>query len=468
MNYFPNYISNKAILAYLISMLIVNTYFFSHMIPVTWLISGVVAVIAFFQFSSRVSLIWQNRNEKALLRKLFMYSLIIRLLWVFFSFYFYSYMTGKPYEFSAGDSIGYHEEAIWLKDMMLQGNIKPYLEYIKNRYSDMGYPFYLGIQYFFTDGAVLIARIIKAILSAYSVILIFNISNRNFGLATARIAAVFAMFMPNLIYYTGLHLKETEMLFLILLFVERTDNALRSNKLQILEIVVPVILASSLFLFRTVLGATALFSLATAVLIGEKQLIHGNRRFIMTIWVVLAIVVIMGGRLATEIESVWQSRSLNQEESLLWRSERDGGNAFSKFASYSIFMPLIFILPFPTIVNVFGQENQMLLNGGNFIKNIIAFFVMFAIFQIIKKKEWRKYIFVLSFLASYLIILALSAFAHSERFHVPALPFELMLAAYGIHNFSNKYKRYYIIYLVLIVIAIIGWSWFKLAGRGLA
>ena len=67
----------------------------------------------------------------------------------------------------------------------------------------------------------------------------------------------------------------------------------------------------------------------------------------------------------------------------------------------------------------------------------------------------------------YLIVIALSAFAHSERFHLPALPFALILAAYGISILGNKQKKWYNYWLILIFVANIAWAWFKLKGRGL-
>ena len=63
-----------------------------------------------------------------------------------------------------------------------------------------------------------------------------------------------------------------------------------------------------------------------------------------------------------------------------------------------------------------------------------------------------------SALASGLLILAMAWL----------LPFILVFAAYGISRADNKTKRHYTIWLAFIFVALIGWSWFKLAGRGLA
>ena len=180
------------------------------------------------------------------------------------------------------------------------------------------------------------------------------------------------------------------------------------------------------------------------------------------------MVYFLGGRLATEIEEAWEERHMSQQQSMEWRAEREGGNQFAKYASKSIFAPMIMVIPFPTMVETPGQENQRMIHGGNYVKNIVAYFAIFALLMVVLDKKWRDYLWLGSFMLGYLLVVALSAFAHSERFHLPALPVLLIFAAYGIGRQENKHKKYFTWWLVFIFVAIIGWSWFKLAGRGMA
>jgi len=151
-----------------------------------------------------------------------------------------------------------------------------------------------------------------------------------------------------------------------------------------------------------------------------------------------------------------------------WRAEREHGNKFSKYISGAVFAPLIVAIPFPTIINTPFQENQQLINGGNYVKNIMAFFTLFALILLVKEKRWRDHLLILVFMGAYLAVIAMSAFAQSERFHQPALPLILLFAAYGVSRTTNKQKKYFTWWLVFIFVVIVGWSWFKLAGRGLA
>ena len=108
----------------------------------------------------------------------------------------------------------------------------------------------------------------------------------------------------------------------------------------------------------------------------------------------------------------------------------------------------------------------MMLNGANFTKNIMSGFVIFALFSLLLSGEWRKHVLLIATTCGYLVVLVFSNFA-SERFHFPILALELMLAAYGISLMKNKHKRWFVIWLVVICAANIGWAYIKLAGRGL-
>jgi hypothetical protein len=273
------------------------------------------------------------------------------------------------------------------------------------------------------------------------------------------------MLMPNLIYYTGLHLKETEMVFLTVAFMERADIMFRNKHFNFSEIAPPVLLAVSLFFFRTILGATAMFAMFTTLLFSSSKVISAGKRVVLTVWIIGAMAYFVGGALSNEIEAVWLKKNDNQAQSMQWRTVRKNGNKYAKYATGAIFAPMIFVIPFPTIVNTPEQENMKMINGGNYVKNFMAFFTIFALFWILKNGKWQEYVLIGSFTIGYVVVLAMSAFAQSERFHQPALPFELILAAFGITLITKKEKKYQTFYLIIIFVAIVGWSWFKLAGR---
>ena len=108
-----------------------------------------------------------------------------------------------------------------------------------------------------------------------------------------------------------------------------------------------------------------------------------------------------------------------------------------------------------------------MLNGGNFVKNIISGFTIFALVLLLLNGDWRNHTLPMAMMMGYLVVIAFSNFAHSERFHQPALPFELMFAAYGISQLQKKHVKWINYWMLIILVANVGWAWFKLAGRGL-
>lgn len=437
------------------------------MLPVEWALMGVGMVLLFFIATNRLTVNWAEQETKRVRQKLFVYSLVLRLCWVTGSYFLYFSTTGKPFEFAAADSVAYHDTARWLSSYNPVRVLKILVESKGGGVSDVGYTWYLTLLYSLVGTELLIPRIIKAVLSAYMVVLVHKLAQRNFGEDVARMAGVLTMLMPNLIYYNGLHLKESEMVFITVWFIERADALFRSSRMNLRGITTVLLLTGVLFTFRTVLGITAIFSVSTALLLSKKSNSNTTNRLFFMVWVVLASVALAGGRIAGEIEEIWESRNQNQQRSYEWRSSRRDGNAFARYASTAYLAPTIFIVPFPTMVKVDTQQNQMLLHGGNYVKNVMAFFVFVAFLRLIKHQKWRDHLLLLTFTMGYLIIVAFSSFAHSERFHLPALPLLLILSAYGIENMTPSLKRLFTPYLVLLMILIAGWSWFKLAGRGL-
>jgi hypothetical protein len=468
LNFFPKYFTSKAIFLYMGVLVLCNIIFFSRFLPIIWWAFGLVEVLGFFYFSNKLTRKWSNYSPKKFGKKLFQTALIIRIGWVVFSYLLFTAMTGSPFEFEAADAKGYHGEAEWVVTMIKGGELQPYFDYIKGRYSDMGYPMYLGWQYWITGNSIFIARLLKALYGAFTCLLIYRLAGRSFGEDVARMAAIFCMLMPNLILYTGIHTKEVEMVMLTVWFVERADALIRGKKYTLYTLWPAFVLAGALFFLRTVLGATALFALFTTLILSSSRVMGMGKRVILSIWVLVTVAYFIGGSISTEMQEVWQGRGNNQQNSLEFRASRIGGNKFAKYAGGAVFAPMIFVIPFPTIVETPNQQNMKLINGGNFVKNIMAFFVMFAFLWVIKNKQWRDYLLIGSFTVGYLLVVAMSAFAQSERFHQPVLPFLMVLAAFGISKVTNKQKKYFTWYLAFMFMAIVAWSWFKLAGRGLA
>lgn len=469
MKYISEYFTARAILVYFILLFLVSLISFSNSLPFIWFIFGIFSVFVFFFYSTWLTRYWANIPSHLFRSKLFYTALIIRVVYVVFIFFFYTIKTGTPFEYQAGDSQGYHGEAGWILKLILDEHaLWRYFKLYLQGYSDAGWPITVAIIYILTFKSIIAVRLFNALFSAWTVVLIYKLASRNFGETSGRITAILAMLLPNFIFYAGLHLKETFMVFLLVAFSERADVMVRSGKNHLQLIIQVVLLGSSLFFFRTVLAVTAWFALISALLLSDNRLIKANRKVVYGSWIIVSALFLFSGRIYSEISQYTSGRNTNQASQMSNFQLRQGGNDLARYGKTSIFIPLMLPSPLPTMVNIPGQENTMMLNGAFFTRNIYIFFVLLAMVMIVKRKIIRQHVLILVLLFSYLLVLANSGFALSERFHLPAVPFLLILAGYGVTQTTKRNAGYYFIpYLIVISVIILGWNWFKLKGRGM-
>ena len=462
-SYFPAPVSKKGIFLYVISLILVSIIFLKYAIGTTWIVMGFLEILVFFLMSNQLSFTWQRLSAKDFARNLFIVALLLRVVWVVFSYFFYISQKGNPFEFDGGDSYGYHYEAEWLAGEPWSLVWNYYLGEGKG-VSDMGYPFYLILLYRMIGPNIIVARLLKAIYGSITCILLYKLAARSVNEQVGRMAGIFAMLMPNLIIYCGLHLKETEMLFLIVAFLERTDYVLRERMITWGKVILPLLLAGSLFFFRTVLGVLAFFSVATALLFSPNRTIRLARKLVMTVWVVLAIAVLAGGTIRTEIEGYWEDRGENQTIRREVQTKR--GNQWAKYATGTVMAPMMFVIPFSTMVDT-EQNNQLVLHAGNYVRNYMGVFVLIFLFTVLfVKKNWRELSFIGSFLVGYFGVVSMSGFANSERFLLPGLPCLIILWAYGISELNAKNYKFVNYWSVIVVLMEVGWAYFKIGSRG--
>ena len=463
--FFPKGISSKGLALYALSVLVVSMLFRDFAMPFMWIAIGALEVAVFFVLLPRFSRGWQIETKKGYVRLLFIFALSLRVIWVVFSYSFYLSKTGQPFEWGAADSVGYHNEAFWLAEDAGWNFIWYWLFGSRSSYSDSGYVLYLTTLYKIFGPNVMVARLLKAIYSAYTCVLLYRLAARTINEQVGRMTGVIAMLMPNLIIYCGLHVKETEMIFLSVAFLERADYALRSKKVNVWSIMFPLLLAGSLFLFRTVLGAVAMFAFITAIMFSPNRVITKGKKVRVGLWVVLAFAILAGGVIVNEAEQYWQNRHTNQD--LKRMAQTMNGNQWAKYATGTVMAPMIFVLPFSTMVDM-EQENQMVMHGGNFVRNFMGIFVLITLYVVFfQKKNWRDFALIGTFVAGYLGVISMSGFANAERFLLPGLPCLIIMWAYGISELTAKTFKFVKYWYVVVPVMEIAWAYFKIGSRGL-
>lgn len=479
LTYIPKKVTNMGMLTYVAAIVCCSLLFMSHMLNWQWWFFGAIEVLGFFYFANRLSKGWFYLKPLHFTQRLFWTAFFFRAIWVVVSYFLYQKWTGTAFSIDAADELFYNEVAQYAAGMMRNGNWNIYknIEQYSGdiQFSDMGYPIYLTIIYWIFGGSIVVARLIKALLGAWTAVLMYKLALRNFGEQVGRMTAIMCMLMPNLIYYCSFQLKEVEMVFLCILFAERADFLLRKGKLAFVPTAMLMLIPAVMFTIRTALAAVMVMAFFCALLLSSERIVSwGRRALLFTLALVFAgVVLTTSTNIGQDIQQMWQARESTQQSAIEWystRVDKEGfSNSFAKYAGAAVFAPMIFTIPFPTMNETPGQENQKMIHGGNFVKNILSFFTIAALFILLFSGDWRKYVLTLAILCGYLVVLIFSSFAHSERFHLPILPFSLMFAAYGISKMNDVWwvKKYYPYWCALMFIAAIAWNWFKLAGRGM-
>lgn len=480
-SFIPKRMTTWAMLMYVAAIFCCNILFASHMLHWQWWFFGAIEVFGFFYFANRLSKGWFYLKPLHFTQKLFWTAFFLRALWVVISYVLYQNWTGTAFAIDAADELYYNELAQYAVNQLrnngewnVYASIKKYSS--DNAFSDMGYPIYLTFVYWIFGGSIVVARLIKAILGSWTVVLMYKLTSRNVGEQVGRMTAIMCMLMPNLIYYCSFQLKEVEMVFLCILFAERADFLLRKGKLAFVPTAMLMLIPAVMFTIRTALAAVMVMAFFCALLLSSERIVSwGRRALLLTLALVFAgVVLTTSTSIGQDVQQMWRTRGSGQHANMEWRSVRTdmaGGlnNRFAKYAGAAVFAPMIFTIPFPTMNEVPGQENQKMIHGGNFVKNILSFFTIASMFILLFSGDWRKYVLPLAILCGYLVVLVFSNFAQSERFHLPILPFTLMFAAYGISKMNEVWwiKKYFPYWCALMFVAAIAWNWFKLAGRGM-
>ena len=472
----PNWLAGKAMVFFFVAILTCWGAFGYVPEFALWIVSA-LSVVLFFYGGQSISKSWSHAKEKTFIRNVFIAGVIIRLIWVL-----YLYFVFNPDHY--GNLYGDDADTGWYMDFgeelaqWLRGNSKFSLPELMDRnrcvVDDVGYPMWLAIIYliFGTANRVFIPFLFKCFLGAYCAISIYRVAKRHFGEGTARMAAIFVCVNPNMIYWCGTMMKEAEMVFLVCNAVDNFDRVLTSGQRFTFKNLLPGMLAATaLMFFRSALGMVMFLAVFAHIVMASNRVMSTGKKVLAGLLVGAVLLVSMGDRIRTQSKELIESaQSDKQQTNMEWRGTRKGGNSFAKYAGAAVFAPLIFSIPFPT----FNQANeaqmtQMQLSGGSYIKNIFSFFVIIVMFMMLISGEWRRHVFIIAYTVGYHMVLVMSPFAQSGRFHMPVWPMLMLLAAYGIQiaKANGKLKRWFSMALVAEVLVCLVWNWFKLKGRGM-
>lgn len=482
----PNWLAGKTMVFFFVAMF-ACWMAFGYVPDFELWIVACISVVAFFYGGQAMSKSLENKKGKFFVRNILIVGIVIRLIWVLYCYFFFNM---DHYGFVYGDDAdtGWYMDFGKSLSKWLSGNsnlirsdaqntpmtLNEIIDYHGSAIDDVGYPMWLGFIYLIVgvDNDVFVPFVIKCIVGAYCAVCIYHVAKRHFGEGTARMAAILVCLNPNMIYWCGTMFKEVEMVFLCCLAIDNFDRVLNSGQKYNLRSLLPGMLAAiALIFFRSALGIVILLAFFAHVVMASNRVMSMGKKILAGVLVGAILLVSMGDRIRSQSQQLMKGAQSNyQKDNMEWRAERAGGNSFAKYAGAVVFAPLIFTIPFPTFNQADrSQILQIQLSGGSYIKNIFSFFVITVFFVMLISGEWRRHVFILAYTVGYHLVLVMSAFAQSGRFHMPVWPMLMLFGAYGIQiaKTNVKLRKWFPIVLVIEVVACVAWNWFKLKGRGM-
>lgn len=467
----PRQVANGGLATFCVALLAVSLWFYNQAFPWYLWLFGIISVMLFFMGSASYTRKWEHVSMRTFKKHLILTAFIIRAIFVIFINYYNWAHFDTYWGVGSTDVIFYVPEAWEAAEHCANGDWGFYGNWIRwgVDVSDTGYMTYLVIVYLLTFriSDVIIPLLLKALWGALTCWLLYRVVSRHFGEATGRMAGIFAMVYPSFIWWCGSMMKETEMILLMMVYVDVVDSALSEKKMPIGKLIFALLWGTSMFTFRTILGVVAYLALLTAVVFSSSRIVSWGKKLLFGVLVMSFVGVAMSDRLVSTISKMSENAQSGTEAAAR-NTVRAHTNSFAKYATTTLMAPLIFTVPFPSLVYTsFNQEQSMQRSGANYVKNILSFFVIIVAFIMLLSREWRQHVFPIAFMIGYLIVLVFSSFAHSGRFHLPAEPFEIMFASYGISLMNNpKYKRWFTYALIIEFTFILVWNYVKLKGRG--
>ena len=452
---------------YLAALLTISLAFRSYALQLKWMLWGIGEVLFFFVLTTVFYPRWRNDEPKRFWRKVFWTAFIIRAVYAFVMCYYYYWETGIGFEYGAGDSQLYHGAGTYLSWCVRKGYIFDFFMYLRCNtmgFSDQGYMLWLTLVYSIFGRSWLVPRLFKALMHAYLCIVVWKLGTRTFGERTGRLAAVMCVFMPILIQMCGLHTKEAEMIFLSILALERMDYLIRSKKYTFWNILVPVLLTGLTFGFRTIIGMCLIFAFLVFVVLSSKDLVGKKGKIIMVAAIAVVFLVFLFSPVGYEMRNIYRIKFTEVN----YQSDRykEMGLKHSALAKNCYLAPGAFVLPLSPMVEESPDHNKMI-HGSTYVKNFLAYFAMLAIIIAFRQKKWRDFSLVGAYELSYLAIIMFSFAVNSERFHEPAIPLLILMAAYAMTHLRHKELKLFYIYCGVLFVALFAWNWLKLSARGL-
>jgi len=430
-------------------------------------------VIVFFAFGG-ILFFYQTKafSEKKFIRYIFIWSLLIKVIIVFFNYYIFDAVNGFPFIMHS-DSFAYNEWGQQAAHGFSKGIFNAFKIFPNSDLSDMGGKFYYGIIYFLFGSfgnKIIIARIFNALFASLTVIYFYKTLRFVSESDVARTSAILFLFFPLFNLYAGTHYKESIFLFFIMLAAFESYKIFFVRHYSFIDLTGLFFAITASFFFRTVMGPVLFFSLLGFVLFNIKQKFSFS--FGVSFIIIFVVLLFVYQNLFRSETEQFAESGTTYSEKVVAQAKRNTGNKFS--FGQLINAPFMFVAtlpaPLPTIVvtNKHEDNRDFGLNtylSSAFIKIFLSFWVLFGIYFTLRKR-FKQNSYILLFFFAYYTIIVISGNGFIIRYVMPMLPFFIYFAVIGIKNFK-RYLSVFMLFLLVIIFVIIYYNYMKLNAFGI-
>ncbi|MGB3947095.1 MAG: glycosyltransferase family 39 protein [Bacteroidia bacterium] len=445
-------------------------------VDIIFLLGNLIVVLISVFSINYCQLKYLNLSEKIFVRRILGFSLLLRIFAVLFYYAIFYYITGTEFDVEAIDALDYDESAQRTAESILNGTFTfvGFLIDIKAQFDDSGYVMFLSLIYIVFNKSIIVVRLIQAIISAATVVLIYKVSKDIFDEKTAKLSAILTASFHPLLLFSALHLKETLMSYFILLFIYQCIK-LVNKKVSINIVLLLAFSLLALFSFRTILGLIALLSFVGYWFLSNNDSIIKKIAF-LTIGCLLGVILVINIPALDNV--VYKSSKYLgiQTEGKgsgtvggITPEQMASGQSFAKYAGGGVFLIQSLIMPYPSMVRTnivyYDQTLQWYFAGGLFFWCFLSYYAYIGVYNSLRKQFKKSSILIFTALL-YTFALIGSLYITSIRFNIVKMILLIPFIAYGIIYSSTRVRTNFMSYAIVVALIILAWNYIKLAGRG--
>ena len=357
---------------------------------------------------------------------------------------------GDPLGYSAADArfymyCGEHYGNLPLSDLLSQLSLDGYM------LDDFGYPIIVWLSYHLFGSAYGLNAVIflNGVVIASGSYYLYRLSLYFLPLSYAKLVAIIWGMMPFAIFTSAAGLKENFFAFFVVVTFYAFYSFLKHR--NVLYLFVCLLALSCTFLFRLAIGYFAILSLLSYYFV--------NSRFVRR-HIKLCVVLIL---LASCVFFPVVTRSVLQQRGYEYEAQTEG--VAERTAETGGLIAVVtnvvsgFVGPIPNIVASDAQKRTYITRYSYtpFLKIVISYFFLCGLYRIVKRRETCITPFFV-FVVLNVVMMIFTFFSMHDRYHWPAIPLFLVIAAWGyvrtaesLHWRTALYKTYLLGVVLLIL-----------------